>query len=139
MMSRQSGQALPLAIIALTIGSLVVAPFLGYAGTDLIGSRVYGEAIAGQSACDAGIEHAIWSLTKGDLAGQFSHPGDKVTYQLDETLNGLTVSVTVTANATAGTAGPAAYEIAAAAGGTLIRAFVTIDNNVATVVSWQIE
>ncbi len=102
MMNGQSGQALPLAIVALAIGSLVVAPFLGYAGTDLIGSRVYGEAIAGQSACDAGIEHAIWSLTKGDLAGQFSHPGDEVTYQLDETLNGLAVSVTVTANTTGG-------------------------------------
>jgi hypothetical protein len=102
MMNGQSGQALPLAILALAIGSLVVAPFLGYAGSDLIGSRVYGEAIARQSAGDAGIEHAIWSLTRGTLAEQFSQPGDQVTYQLDETLNGMTVSVTVTANATGG-------------------------------------
>jgi hypothetical protein len=96
----QSGQALPLAIIALAIGSLVVAPFLSNAGSDLIGTRVYGEAIAGQSAGDAGIEHAIWSLTRGTLAEQLSQPGDEATYQLPETLNGLTVSVTVTANAT---------------------------------------
>ncbi len=39
----------------------------------------------------------------------------------------------------AGTGGPAAYEIAAAAGGRTIRASVTIDNDVATIVSWQIE
>jgi hypothetical protein len=101
-MNGQSGQALPLAILALAIGSLVVAPFLGYAGSDLIGSRVYGEAVARQSAGDAGIEHAIWSLTRGTLAEQFNRPGDEVTYQLGETLNGVTVSVTVTANTTGG-------------------------------------
>jgi len=104
-MNGQRGQALPLAIIALAIGSLVVAPFLGYAGTDLIGSRVYGEAIKEQSAADAGIEHAVWSLVNGDLAEQLSQPGDEMTYQLDETINGLAVDVTVTANATGGTAG----------------------------------
>jgi len=104
-MNGQRGQALPLAIIALAIGSLVVAPFLGYAGTDLIGSRVYGEAIKEQSAADAGIEHAVWSLVNGDLAGQLSQPGDEMTYQLDETINGLNVNITVTANATGGTAG----------------------------------
>ena len=104
-MNGQSGQALPLAIMALAIGSLVVAPFLGYAGTDLIGSRVYGEAIAARSACDAGVEHAIWSLVKGDLAGQLTQPGDETTYQLAETINGLNVAITVTANATGGTAG----------------------------------
>jgi hypothetical protein len=102
MMNSQSGQALPLAILALAIGSLVVAPFLGLAGSDLIGSRVYGEAIARQSACDAGVEHAIWSLTKGGLAEQFAQPGDEVTYQLGESLNGVTTSITVTANATGG-------------------------------------
>ena len=102
MMNSQSGQALPLAILALAIGSLVVAPFLGFASSDLIGSRVYGEAIARQSACDAGVEHAIWSLTKGSLAEQFAEPGDEVTYQLDETINGVTTIVTVTANATGG-------------------------------------
>jgi hypothetical protein len=102
MMNSQSGQALPLAILALAIGSLVVAPFLGFASSDLIGSRVYGEAIARQSACDAGVEHAIWSLTKGSLAEQFAEPGDEVIYQLDETINGATTTVTVTANATGG-------------------------------------
>jgi hypothetical protein len=143
MMNSQSGQALPLAIMALAIGSLLVAPFLGYAGTDLIGSRTYGEALAQQSACDAGIEHAIWSLTKGTLAEQLTQPGDDVTYQLDETVNDMTVIITVTANATggglAGTGGAAAYEIAAAAGDRTIRAFVNTDNGTAIIVSWQTE
>jgi hypothetical protein len=102
MMNGQSGQALPLAIAALAIGALVVAPFLGYAGNNLIGSQVYGQAITQQSACDAGVEHAIWSLTKGELAEQFTQSGDEVTYQLSESINNLTVSITVTANATGG-------------------------------------
>jgi hypothetical protein len=140
-MNSQSGQALPLAIMALAIGTLVVAPFLGYAGTNLISSRVYGETIAQQSACDAGVEHAIWSLIKDDLAEQLTQSGDEVTYQLDETINGLTVSITVTANATGGdsTGGIAIYEIAATAGDRTIRAFANIDNGTATIVSWQIE
>jgi hypothetical protein len=106
-MNGEKGQALPLAILALAIGSLVIVPFLSHAGSTLTGSRVYGEVIDEQSACDAGVEHAIWSLTRGDLAGQFSQSGDEVTYQLDEQLNGFNVTVTVTANATSqgGTAG----------------------------------
>jgi hypothetical protein len=101
-MNGEKGQALPLAILALTIGALLVAPFLGHAGSSLIGSRVYGEIINQQNACDAGVEHAIWNLTRGGLAEEFTGPGDEITYPLDETINGLTTSVTVTANATGG-------------------------------------
>ena len=100
-MKDEKGQALPMAILALAIGSLLIVPFLSHAGSSLIGSRVYGEIIAQQSASDAGIEHAIWSLTRGSLAEQFTDPGDIVTYQLGETLNGVTATVTVTANQTA--------------------------------------
>jgi hypothetical protein len=100
-MKSEKGQALPLAILALAVGTLVITPFLSHASSSLIGSGVYGEAIAHQSACDAGVEHAVWNLTRGTLAEQFSEPGDEVTYQLDETLNGVSTTVTVTANATA--------------------------------------
>jgi hypothetical protein len=104
-MKGEEGQALPLAILALTIGALVVAPFLGHAGTSLIGSRFYAGIIHEQNACDAGVEHAIWGLTSGDLSGTFTGPGDEVTYELDETINGLDVSVTVTANTIGGGGG----------------------------------
>jgi hypothetical protein len=102
MMNSEKGQALPLAILALAIGMLVIAPFLGHASTSLISSRTYGEAIAHQNACDAGVEHAIWSLTRGGLAEQLPDPGDEITYQLGETLNGVSTTVTVTANVTGG-------------------------------------
>ena len=101
-MNSEKGQALPLAILALAIGMLVIAPFLGHASASLISSRTYGEAIAHQNACDAGVEHAIWSLTRGGLAEQLPDPGDEITYQLGETLNGVSTTVTVTANVTGG-------------------------------------
>ncbi len=99
-MNKERGQALIIAMLALAIGALVVVPFLSHAGTSLISSRVYGQTIAEKSASDAGVEHAIWSLTRGTLAKQFSQSGDQVTYQLGETLNGYSTTVTVTANAT---------------------------------------
>jgi hypothetical protein len=101
----ENGQALPLAILALAIGSLVVAPFLGQASASLIGSRTYGQGQAELYACDAGIEHAIWGLAYGELADSFTGPGDQLSYQLDEEINSLEMTVTITANATAG--GPA--------------------------------
>jgi hypothetical protein len=97
-MSGEKGQALPLAILALAIGMLVIAPFLGHASSSLISSRAYGEVIAHRNACDAGVEHAIWSLTRGGLAEQLPDPGDEITYQLGEILNGVSTTVTVTAN-----------------------------------------
>jgi hypothetical protein len=100
MRHHEKGQALPLAIMALAIGTLVITPFVGHASSSLIGSITYGEAIAHRSASDAGVEHAIWSLTRGSLAEQIPEAGDEVTYQLGETLNGVTTSITVTANAT---------------------------------------
>jgi hypothetical protein len=100
MMDDEKGQALPLAMMALTFGALVIAPFLGHAGSSLIGSRIYGEAIMHQSSCDAGVEHAIWGLIWGDLAEKIPETGDEITYQLSEKVNNLTTTVTVTANAT---------------------------------------
>jgi hypothetical protein len=97
-MNGEKGQALPLAMMALAIGMLVITPFLGHASASVLGSRTYAQSITGSSACDAGVEHVIWSLTRGNLAEQLSQPGDHVTYQLGEPINGLTTSVTVTAN-----------------------------------------
>ena len=101
-MNGEKGQALPLAMLALTIGALIIAPFLGHASASIIGSRTYAEAIALRNSCDAGVEHAIWSLTRGTLAAQLPNPGDHITYQLGETLNGVNTTVTVTTNASGG-------------------------------------
>ena len=95
-MNGEKGQALPLVLLALGIGTLVIAPFLGHASSNLIGSRIYGQAITEQYSCDTGVEHAIWSLTNGDLAAQLPSAGDSTSYQLSETVNGVSPSITVT-------------------------------------------
>jgi hypothetical protein len=104
-MKHQKGQALPLAMAALAIGVLLIVPFLSHAGTSLISSRVYSGSVTSRSASDAGVEHAIWGLTRGTLASQIPNPGDSTTYNLAEQLNGLSTTVTVTANVTGGGGG----------------------------------
>jgi predicted acyltransferase (DUF342 family) len=66
MMNSQKGQAFPLALVALAIGILVVAPFLSHAGSSLIGSRIYEQSIDEQYSADAGVEYAIWQIQSGD-------------------------------------------------------------------------
>jgi hypothetical protein len=101
-MKGEKGQALPLAMLALTIGTLLIVPFLSHAGASIIGSRVYGETMDYRTACDAGVEHAIWRLLYDGLVDDLPNPGDQIIYQLPDTFNGVTTTVTVTANATGG-------------------------------------
>jgi len=61
-MNGEKGQALPLAMLALTIGMLVITPFLGHASSNLIGSRTYEQSLTEVYSCDAGIEWALWRL-----------------------------------------------------------------------------
>ncbi len=101
-MNGEKGQALPLAIMALTIGTLLIVPFLGHAGSSIIGSRIYSKAMDYRNACDAGVEYAIWSLLYNDLGEQIPNPGDEITFPLPEAINGVTTTITVTSNATGG-------------------------------------
>ncbi len=65
MINDEKGQVLPLAMLALALGSLVITPFINYASSSLIGSRVYKGVMTEQYSCDAGVEWALWKL-KGD-------------------------------------------------------------------------
>ncbi len=95
MKNGEKGLALPLALCVVVFGTLVITPFLSHAGSSLIGSRIYGEAISQQYSSDAGVEHAIWDLTYDDLADQLSSEGDSVSYQLGEAINGIAANITV--------------------------------------------
>jgi len=91
MMNSQKGQALPLALVALAIGTLVIAPFLSHASSSLIGSRIYEQAIDEQYSADAGVEFAIWHLRSGE-----SEVPEGEELELPQfALNGKTVSVTI--------------------------------------------
>jgi predicted acyltransferase (DUF342 family) len=90
-MNSEKGQALPLAMLALAIGTLVITPFLGHASSNLIGSRVYEQGITELYSCDSGIEYAIWSLQSGAL--EVTEGGTEML--LEFTINNKTVNVSV--------------------------------------------
>jgi len=62
MRNSERGQALPLALLVLAAGTLIIAPFLSHASSNLIGSRIYGQVITEQYSCDAGVEWGLWRL-----------------------------------------------------------------------------
>ena len=90
-MNSEKGQALPLAMMALALGTLVITPFLSHASSSLIGSRVYEQGITELYSCDSGIEYAMWSLQSGAL-----EVTENETATLPEfTINDKTVEVSV--------------------------------------------
>jgi hypothetical protein len=58
----EGGQALPLALVALAVGTVLVAPFLTNVSVNLLASRHTTEAIADCYSADAGIEWGLWRL-----------------------------------------------------------------------------
>lgn len=95
MMNSEKGQALPLVLIAVTIGTLVVTPFLSHAGTGILGSRLFGQAIDEQYSSDSGVEHAYWRLMDDNLSDNLTSLGDSISYNLSESINGVTPAITV--------------------------------------------
>ena len=95
-MRSERGYALPVALAALAIGTLLVVPFLGIVSTKSASSQGYSDSVTERYAADAGVEDAIWRLTNGDLASQIPTPGDFTDYSLGEAFNELTVDVGVT-------------------------------------------
>ena len=57
-----TGQALPLALVALALGSLLVTPFLVNASVNLLASRHVDSSIKDYYSADAGVEWALWRL-----------------------------------------------------------------------------
>ncbi len=97
LLSDERGQALPLALITLAMGSLLVGGFLTSTTTTLLVSRVFSQPLPRHYAAAAGVEDAIWNLIYGDFATTvLTYPGDSVSYSLTETVNGLTTDITVT-------------------------------------------
>jgi len=58
-----TAQALPLALAALALGSLLVTPFLVNASANLLASRKIDSSIRDYYSADAGVEWALWRLT----------------------------------------------------------------------------
>jgi hypothetical protein len=58
----ESGQALPLALVALAIGAVLVTPILTDVSVNLLAARKTDEAIADYYSVDAGVEWGLWRL-----------------------------------------------------------------------------
>ena len=63
----QGGQALPLALVALAVGTLLVSPFLADVSANLLAGRRTDENIADYYSADAGIEWGLWRLKNDPL------------------------------------------------------------------------
>ncbi len=87
---------LALALAALGLGSLLVAPFLQAVSVNAIASRNYDGIAREHYAADAGVEDGIWRLTEGLLSKYLSAPGDSYSYSIAETVNGLSPMITIT-------------------------------------------
>jgi len=61
----EKGQALILVVILMLLGSLIIAPLLGFMSTGLIVGQVYEVKMKGLYAANAGIEDAMWKLLNG--------------------------------------------------------------------------
>ncbi|MFP3975510.1 MAG: hypothetical protein ACOC6S_03255 [Chloroflexota bacterium] len=100
MMSGERGLVLPLALAAMAVGALFVAPFLGYASTTLMSSQQYGVETGEQYSADAGVEHALWRLLyESDFAENMTAEDPSVEYSLAtecSVVNGANVTVNVT-------------------------------------------
>jgi hypothetical protein len=132
MKNGEKGQALLLVLAVVAFGGLVISPFLSHAGTNLLGSRSYGDAIDQQYAGDAGVEHAIWGLRFGGVDNMIPETGNSTSYQLAETINGYTPEITVT------NMGNDVYDIVSTAGNETIAATVDTGKNKVDVLEWNL-
>ena len=143
------GQVLPLALIALGVGALLITPFLESVSTNLLASRKYRESMVEQYAADAVIEDAIWRVSYEAVV---ITPGSTLSYTLNESVNGITPSVSVTrvsggqgggqgqggqGGGQGGGAGGKTYDIVSSAGDTTVQANVNVLAGNVSIVSWQ--
>ncbi|MBN1191935.1 MAG: hypothetical protein JXA46_19440 [Dehalococcoidales bacterium] len=94
--ANERGQALPIVLGILALGTMVVSPFLGHASASLISTQSYKEMLCEQYSADAGVEEAIWRLVEDDLSSQIPEVNDRTTYTMSGEINGIQPVVTVT-------------------------------------------
>jgi len=96
LLRNEKGQALPLALIALSLGALLVGGFLSNTSTNLIATQVFKRATQEHYAADSGVEDAIWDLIYGNFRELLTRPGDSISYSPTESINKYTPEVIVT-------------------------------------------
>jgi hypothetical protein len=93
---RQGGQALPMALVLLTIGAMVIVPTLILTRTNLNATKIVDQHTRELYAADAGIEDALWHL-QSEARVKLINPTDTwpYNYNLDENVNLKQVQVSI--------------------------------------------
>lgn len=99
--SDETGQALIIVLVLLVMGSLTIIPVLTHLGSALKTGEVYEDKTNKMYAADAGVEDAIWQVQFDRLPVLFDDPNyaydfdASCSYELEDTINDLTVNVTI--------------------------------------------
>ena len=135
---REEGQALPLALIALAVGTVLVTPFLTNVSVNVIAGRQADETISDRYSVDAGIEWGLWRL-KNDPALTSSATYTETPLQpTPAAINGDSFPTTeVRFVSSAGST--YSYDLRSQRDGRMITARVTASASGVTVVSWQVD
>lgn len=94
-LSKQSGQVLPVVLALMVVGALIALPSLSFVTTSLKAGETIEENVQAMYAADAGIEDAVWKL------GHETWPSFPYTYTLKDrsganaVLNDMSVQVTI--------------------------------------------
>lgn len=135
---REDGQALPLALVALAIGTVLVTPFLANVSVNVIASRRTEEAISDRYSVDAGIEWGLWRL-KNDPALTSSATYTETPLQpTPAAINGDSFPTTEVRFVSAD-GGSNNYDLRSQRDGRMITARVSASASGVTVVSWQVD
>lgn len=132
---RERGQALVIVLAVFAVGALAITPFVSMASTSLLGAGVYTEVIDQRYACDAGAEHALWNLVWGTLGSLIPNPGNSTSYNLAESVNGVTPHITATYLSLTGT--DKNYQVVVTGGNQSVTVLVTVSGTNPYVTSWQ--
>lgn len=90
----ESGQALVVALLALTLGVLLVVGFLYFVSTSQRASQAAREQTTDRYSADAGVEYGLWQLQYGGLTSTLTATNSSQVFSL--TVNGQSVVITVT-------------------------------------------
>ena len=136
--SGESGQALPLALIAMALGALLVAPFLTNVSVNLLAARRDGVAVQDGYATDSGVEWGLWRLL-ADPALTTSPSYTELPLQpTPVSVNGDAFPTTEVRRVSS-SGSTYSYDLRSVRGDSTITARISASAAGVTVVSWQVD
>jgi len=91
LIGHEKGQVFILTLILLVLGTLIIAPALGFMSTGLMAGQVYEKKMSELYAADAGVEDGLWHLMYGGLIVPEGEQSDLPPF----TMNNKTVNVNI--------------------------------------------